>query len=573
MPDIDERQVLRHAASIARLEPSGDSTDRAMQRTRSALARVPSERGVHVARRFVLPASVAAGLVILIGVGALFLGPTEPQASAAELFKEVVEATGAYRGWIHITGYHPNEFEGGPERLRQSIGMHVNTADGTYVTVDAYKNALWVKWHVPSREETRLYHSQRNVISVGRLSGSAAERMTNYSWPTSFVSLVDLLEREGPAAFEVRRTEAGQYDRFDISRTNVKAGIWPGAFRALTDYHIGDRFTLWTDRRTRRIERIEFKDKDGQAHTRVLSYGEPYLNDMYDLGVPRDALVVERRITPAAQDALDRIDRRIEQGLGDYVALLIESHVNEDGTLSRKGGALRLYIQNGDACLVYKFVRGDPERVGRMRLPGDWPDADIDEVLALAREAYPRWFFVDNGTRAWQGFVSGEAYDGFGEIRDAGLRFYFASFEGLPGNIWFGSNSLETNRPGASVQLLVDENRPGLIGLENDYLYEGDRTYRIVWIDPARYDMPIERITRGYEADGETVRKVWHTRYIEHAQLPNGQWYPTRWRQGDDESRLRVYPDMQVDRDWFMNPAELLENRRAADSHVEATRP
>ena len=99
------------------------------------------------------------------------------------------------------------------------------------------------------------------------------------------------------------------------------------------------------------------------------------------------------------------------------------------------------------------------------------------------------------------------------------------------------------------------------------------------WIDPARDDMLVEKITRELEEDGGTVGEEWRTHYLDYDQLPNGQWYPTKWRwsyvtndkkgnpkyDNTRESHLRIYPDVGVDEDWFTNPAERLKAAGSAE--------
>ena len=68
------------------------------------------------------------------------------------------------------------------------------------------------------------------------------------------------------------------------------------------------------------------------------------------------------------------------------------------------------------------------------------------------------------------------------------------------------------------------------------------------------------------------------TKYLEYAQLPSGQWYPKRWQEtrlqgipgkpsappakSSQEFRLIVVPGMQLDKDWYVNPAEKFAERK-----------
>lgn len=262
---------------------------------------------------------------------------------------------------------------------------------------------------------------------------------------------------------------------------------------------------------------------------------------------------------------LDRLDNKISQGFGDYVAIKTETPVNKDGTLDEAHGALHFYSQSESASLWCRYLVGDEflpngRRRGApvMGVPKGWPLPNVEVVLQQVRNRQPSEYFVSNGEQVWPTTMPKVS---------------------LPKQIWFGLEQLLLNnrlRKKTKVKLLEDINRPGLVGLYAEgHILSCDsprrqRIEQILWIDPERDDMPVERLSRDYKQDGKTVELKLLTKYLDYAQLSDGRWYPRHWRMTTEigeqqrkscrEFHLQIFAGMKLDESWFTNPEGQVTN-------------
>lgn len=251
---------------------------------------------------------------------------------------------------------------------------------------------------------------------------------------------------------------------------------------------------------------------------------------------------------------LDRLDARIAEGLGDYTAIVTETPVNEDGTLNEQLSAVNLYAKRGRSSLWCRYLVGgellpNGNRRGApvMSIPDNWPHPEIEDVLQRAINMLPGNYLVRDGKQVWP-FAKGPKWDD------------------LAGRIWFGRDRLFISTRGAKVRLLEDVNRPDLVGVYSEGHRQLKRIEHIYWIDPNRDDMPVERLSCDYSADGKTVERKFFTEYISYSQLSDGRWYPAHWqmtsehRERPGKSCRKYYmnfsTDMKLDKSWFTNPEE-----------------
>jgi hypothetical protein len=267
----------------------------------------------------------------------------------------------------------------------------------------------------------------------------------------------------------------------------------------------------------------------------------------------------------ALDSLLDRLDKRVIEGFSDYIAIKAETPLLEEEIPDVNHSAITLYAQNGKAVLWCRYLVGDQYlENGRKRnapvvsLFNNWPKPDIQEILEKLKDAQPSEYSVTDGERRWPHNKS--------PIRT------------LSQIIWRGRRNLLLDTKEARVELLKDSDRPNLTGI-----YAPGKMYRcndgsmqkieqIFWVDTEPDDMPVESISRDYEADGTTVKSLIHMNYFEHGKLPSGKWYPVRWtqsytivkRQVKDvrEFHLQIYPDYKLDKTWFQDPIiRLLEKQ------------
>ena len=87
-----------------------------------------------------------------------------------------------------------------------------------------------------------------------------------------------------------------------------------------------------------------------------------------------------------------------------------------------------------------------------------------------------------------------------------------------------------------------------------------DHCGRVYRYDPARDDMPVSSSRTLFKKDGTMLEET-KTQYSDYAQLPGGQWYPTRWVDTLDdkrnitiEHRLQILSKERLDPVWFTDP-------------------
>jgi hypothetical protein len=93
---------------------------------------------------------------------------------------------------------------------------------------------------------------------------------------------------------------------------------------------------------------------------------------------------------------------------------------------------------------------------------------------------------------------------------------------------------------------------------------------RFIWIDTSRDDMPVEVLRRTFAEDGTQTASEVRSTFLSYAQLPDGRWYPSRWRwtytnfQDPESSRVEEYhlqfhPNLAADARWFADPTPWLD--------------
>ncbi len=615
MSRIEGEDILRAVEALGKVHPTPAATDRAVQRVREALKanqRARNSRRIRgIIMKIAIPSGVAAAILIVVGF-LLSIQTTQP-VSAAEQLKEIIKINDAYKGWIHITleSITPGATT---QLLPKSGAMHLNTNDNTFAQVVEFNDQRLVTYVSPAKNEAIYYRSKTNELEIGTLSpGSARGIGQHVSKFATVDGILGMLNDDGEKKYEIKQSRAGRYERFHISPIKPETG---------RSKVLGlKKMVVYVDPDTKLIRRITGESPEGITFVYGYSYGEPAIKDIYSLGVPRNAKVIDNRgatSQPArqpkdtsikavprsakvvdnrpveqARTIMDRLEKRIEKGLGDYVAVLTVSNVQSDGTLSNQRGILRLFGSNQGRFVSNQYRVGRPANTedrtffSLMGMPEGWPKPDVKKVLKRTRNAMPVMFFVMDGRRAWSGFYNTKTHSYVGgdkELPHLDMIPWKAE-NVLVGQIW--PSPWRWYGLGTKVELLNDKNHPNQTGLRvRTYSYPTPKTKQLsettIWLDPARDDMPVEKISRTYEKDNKTVKREYITRYLSYAQLPNGQWYPTRWKttsglyrgMGQDrvqnrgrlrstrEYNLQIFPNMKLEGEWFTNPAEKFKMKK-----------
>ena len=298
-----DRSILRWMGQLARVRFAPRDVDRAMDRVRTTLAGSAEPRQANpwrrsIMRTIVMPAGIAAS--VLVAVGVLFWSPSRQTASAAEMLRAVAAAGQAYDGWIHMDIVVPEEawkeqgfvrgafhaqpaksilaLDGEDARGRQVIWLDANTR--TRLTYSSASNELVIeRVHdqagVPDRPLRLLRSDQKQATGDLRSSLLMSPSM----------EAITLLIDNGWCRVSVQQEEA--YDRYTLT-FNAEKLLDPEAATEMS-------LALLVDRQTERLAR--WSDLDAEHRERMalaFRYGAPDLNDIYVLGVPRSAKIVDK---------------------------------------------------------------------------------------------------------------------------------------------------------------------------------------------------------------------------------------------------------------------------------------
>ncbi|MHC4282523.1 MAG: hypothetical protein ACYSWZ_06095 [Planctomycetota bacterium] len=380
----------------------------------------------------------------------------------------------------------------------------------------------------------------------------------------------------------------------------VKQGRYEGVYVDIYEAQLPDRISGSAGNLKRKIEIvadmytslpvylcIQATDSNGMVFsekTASFDYPEYAPVDIYDLGVPESAEVVEGH--PADVEAvLDRFDDRCRKGFGNFVAVLTTSDLASGQDRRKK--SIELFSSKGTNLLYASYLLEKEERAdwnpsSEMSSVTNWPMPDIDEVIELGRDILPCQLYVSDGSRACRihYFKAKTGSYQVQEIADKQKVTSMDSYLSLPYKLWprhLRQKVSHADYGGTVVSeltLLGDAERPQQIGLHNDVIDRFNHMEIIYWIDPARDDMPVETIARMFDKSHESITEERHTRYFDYASVRENQWYPTRWQKtnmdySDENSRtsgiteysLRIFPDMELDDWWFDTFANEMKQR------------
>lgn len=570
---MHERDILRKVQSISRLSIDHASTQNALRDVRSYL--VESQSASH--RRFSLTMRgvtiAAAVMLILVGIWWAF-AILSPSTTVAQQLQRTAEKTQEYKGWVHITTTYPppttlpSSSPASRTGERDAVGSesrapirqrakHVNRTDGSSVQeLDLQNDQRIVHMRIPSQKLWYIYDSRDKQLRISEVSGAVA-----YGWsdnvnelPLTPEKLLQLSKAKGTV---VTKSNDGELTRFDIANSD-DASI---------------HTTVWSDPQTNHIRKVNATRK-GDASTAEYTYGAPRIRDIYDVGVPRDAEIVDGRPAPDAARVVTRLSDRIAKGFGNGVAVLTESRgmVGRDGVERFDLGELTLYARHGDRNISMRYTVTDSQAARNgahwlRPIPNGWPWPKLEQILAvLGPNNYPLGGHITIGDRTWDVDPSRVQEMAPGV---ASQSYYLYSIGSL---IWPNRELLGLNIPGTQVTLVTEPARPSMIALARGAQREIDprlptsddrRTY---WMDPEHDDMPVETIDTIHVPSsraGEKKQRERITRYLEYAQLPNGQWYPTRWEVESSSLNLppltmclQIFPGATLDEAWFTNPNE-----------------
>jgi hypothetical protein len=539
MAELNERDILNSLAALKRLEP--ESTE-----TRAVLTAV---RRVWMRKRLVrwTIATGAAAAAMGIVVGLAFLTLSGRSASAATALNEAAQTSKAYQGWVHST------MADSSHKLREII--HFNIQTGLWASENRNGDKREIIIYDPTAKTETRYSSTNNMVRIGALYEEFAGQWKQMirQWPLTVAENAALIP-----GTKVKELKDGEFLRYELEfPKKVRGKERP------------ERAVIWVDRKTKLIQRGTVNLDGGEAMTFTYTYGEPAVGDVYDLGVPRDAVVVDAR-PPADLEALwTRLENRSANGFGDLVAVVCEQ--DETG-----GGSVILSARQGKAYLARRYLVQDPKAPqgspwNKAPLPKNWPKPELSDVLAVLKDAMPTNYIIGDGKVAWSGFQTepGKFHE-TDLTMDPGVKMVLVKWPS-PFNAWPTRAAIGLYGADAKAEFITDKTKPALVGLRTTQVYPGTemkptRTINTFWLDPAKDDMPVESVHITYY--GTTDKKYLHSesRFTAYAQTDAGQWYPSAWSSttsvhiedkvttNETKSFARAWTSETLGDEWFQKP-------------------
>lgn len=295
MDKTEEREVLRRAELLAQITPTPHSTSQAINHVREVLTWNQHRSHSHRIWRFAMRGAIAATL--LIGFGTLFAILGNKDVRAEELLEEVIAANQAFQSWVHVV-LHKDAIP--------PTETYFNTVDGTHAIVSHGTGRLRVKYRVPTTGEWLEYDAESGEITAKQLSQREADSL-GHKWSNMPVLPAAIFERykrvTGRNPSQVKWTMEDGFERFDITFCDE----FEQAETIMDDNgslaRIPMRMTMWADPTSKLIRKVQAltvsREVGGQLSQGEMewsyTYGEPAIRDIYDVGVPRDARIVDQR--------------------------------------------------------------------------------------------------------------------------------------------------------------------------------------------------------------------------------------------------------------------------------------
>ena len=455
----------------------------------------------------------------------------------------------AYHGWVHMT----------TTTDRQSFVRHVNAADRTVAWTDESNGQKGISYLAPALGTWAQFSEAAGEIRLQELAPPdvpeagfllAAGPPPALTTDAALNELRALLNSSQP---DIVRSEDGPWLKFELTSEH-----------GLAENGVG-KVTLWVDPTTELVHKVQTQTIAGHhpvgkaaAVDSVVSYiyGPPAYPDIYALGAPRDAKVVDMRPDPATRTVLQKTRAVLEPRLGDYVAVLTQTTPGAGG-LATPGGTLNVHGRRGEEFFQREYLAAPPLKssaVWEVKF-ADWPLPALTDVAAAIHGKLPSRVKLGNseggtewknnsGTQRYQRTQLGRPLEPVDVLSYAfSMRWEFVTLD-----------------PNVRITIIEDSAHPGLKGLRRESFLssrpvpaaaraddtttlagatQGARPARgevqpvtVLWVDPARgcrpvaYDAPATFSAAGKLPEGMAIRV---TKYDEYGELPDGTPYPTKW--------------------------------------------
>jgi len=502
--------------------------------------------------------SVAGAMAASIALAVVFGTINLRSASAADVLAQCAQASSQFKGWVHIRESIQGE--------KNFFVQHINNETGAWASERHVDGGLDVQMYLPAENEEIKYSSGDGQVKIGEISPEFASR-----WKTEmqhFPLTKEALLAKVPGA-TVRRSDDGGLIRFDVAFPADDTRSAQEQNR--TEYP--SSAVVWIDPTSKLIVKGQ-STTDGKLVTMQSSYGDPAVRDVFDVGVPKNAKVVDLRPPRNVNVLMGRLRKRFDDGFGDFVGVGTTTVVSSvDGKQSPPEREIEIYGASGPAYAAETF---NVDAAASVDAPatGTWPAERLDAVLKMLSGRIPNSFFVGDGENAWQGYAS--VSGGIQSTKIQGTRAVQQLSElkkmyTLAGRLW-PVRDLSTFGTDAKSQIVTDPARAGQIGLRIDRLYfvsgpDDTKLAQTYWFDPAKDDLTVKGADIYTSTTTNKVVQESHLATSAFAQTQDGKWYPSQWTQNftmyspqrttetSTDTHLQIWTNKSLGPDWFVDPA------------------
>jgi hypothetical protein len=563
--DHENDPIVRNLERLSQINPPDDQIRRTIQRTERTL-----KKRTRAFYRVLVLTGIAA--TIFFASALLYIIMPHNDAQATLTFGQVLEAQRAYKDWYRVdTEEYNNPSQVNLHRPAQTYWSYTDPTCPRGIGVHKTEKGFWFHWLEKPRSTFYFYDETSNTlriywgVKVQKIIGTLTLPID-----TDLRSIfAELKVNSVRNISQIQSTLDGSYERFDIPEVYF------------TDPEIRKKMgpvTLWVDPSTKLIQKWKCQYASGSVHIFRFTYNVLPVRNIYDLGVPPLAKVIDNRPAAEVRDLLARLEaqRGINERFGEYVAVLTNSRLGQDRTLQKND--LLIYSRQKEGWAYAEYSAGEVPNLD------GWPVPNISKTFEQTRSIISSHVFVDHGNAGWECWYQPDKKSyRLREVEPEKRNIFRVGFS-LSGYLWPGPSTLysdELDFRVHDVKIVRDDNHPDLIGLVVDQWGFGpqknqNRIVRTYWLDPARDNLSVEREYRSYLPDGITLVLEAKTKFQCFDQLPNGKWYPALWRKTtnryengelvenyEEENNLTISPGGTPDPNWY---AELVSRLNLPNS-------
>lgn len=510
MPEWSERDVIELARELGRLQPSGQSAAQALTAVRAKLTAKRSWVG-----RYFMRGAIAAsviGAVVMVSMLAI-----HSSASAAQVLSDIVEKAVAYKGWVHVAV----TMKGGGRMVN-----HFNSADGTAARVTELPSGRRsITWLSPAQGQLQSYGSESNEL---RIADAGSATLFGKSSPETLqeaMAQVRLMLRSFKP--QVQQEPDGDLKRFTVSA----AGADPDATPI-------ERVTIWVEPTTALVHRLKVDVGQQPKNTKLrsvgyeqtYSYGGAAIEDIYSLGVPRDAKVVDLRMDGPTRDLVGKALRVMRPDLGDYAAVQVQG-ATEAGKPAR-GGGITLFGRSGDMWFIRNYSVMNPMAGVEISphsapLPKGWPAPTVEEAMESLKDQPVREVKAGDAQKR----ISVRWDPATGDYVKKAVPAPNSGEDVLTSSLYPDRYLLEGGSPSQRITRVEDAAHAGLLGIRVAAVSPQANlnwTEHVFWVDPQRGHALVAYIRTEYKGSARQREPLGY-QYKAWRELADGTPYPSQW--------------------------------------------